>query len=97
MKLEVGMKVTVKKPQRPYYYGYGARKHDLTMITPGMKGTVKAINCPAVNRRNVMFHCADFEIGENTYRLGLSEDSFKIIDADENKKVSIIFKKSLEK
>jgi hypothetical protein len=79
MKLKVGTKVTVKESQMPYYYGYGANK-DYTKIEPNMIGRIVAINVPSTIRDNVRFHCADFDIDGYTYRCGLQEKDYVIID-----------------
>jgi hypothetical protein len=78
MKLEIGTKVTVKTSQRPYYWNYGMDK-DKTTIEPFMIGTIKSVNVPSVNRKNVKFHVADFEVNGNVYRTGLQSKEYKII------------------
>ena len=81
MKLKVGTMVTVKEPQMPYYFGYGVKK-DYTKIEPNMIGKIAAINVPSTIRNNVRFHCADFDINGYTYRVGLQEKDYVIIDKE---------------
>lgn len=80
--INVGDKVTVKKPIVAYYSGYAGNPRGI--INPGDVGIVKVVDVPYVYRRGT-FCCVDFDKpelpmqgGSTIWRIGTSKSNLKL-------------------